>query len=126
MAPSKLFSIMFMLTFVTIMILMNVMIVGGDQTWCVAKSEATTQQLIDALNYACGPVAGADCGPIQPSGSCYDPNTLQSHASYAFNSYYQIKKQASGTCDFAGSANVVSIDPSMSFNTHLINFWINF
>jgi hypothetical protein len=112
-----------MLTFVTTMILMNVMIVGGDKTWCVAKSEATTKQLIDGLNYACGPVAGADCGPIQPSGSCYNPNTLQSHASYAFNSYYQIKKQASGTCDFAGSANVVSIDPSMSFNTHLINFW---
>ncbi|KAK4788815.1 hypothetical protein SAY86_020134 [Trapa natans] len=40
---------------------------------------------------------GEDCSPVQP-------NTLQAHASYAFNSYYQIKALESGSCDFAGTA----------------------
>ncbi|RHN42575.1 putative X8 domain-containing protein [Medicago truncatula] len=107
MATSKLISVMLMLTFATTIILINVVIVGGKKTWCVSRSEAGTQQLLDALNYACG--AGADCGPIQPGGSCYYPNTLQNHASYAFNSYYQ---KARGSCDFVGSAHIVFNDPS--------------
>ena len=80
----------------------------------MAKVHATNQQLLDALNYACG--AGADCDPIQPNGSCYNPNTVESHASYAFNSFYQKNKQASGTCVFAGSAHVITIDPSMNID----------
>ncbi|KAL5072570.1 hypothetical protein RYX36_011554 [Vicia faba] len=80
----------------------------------ILSVDATNQQLLDALNYACG--AGADCDPIHPNGSCYNPNTVESHASYAFNSFYQKNKQASGTCDIAGSAHVVSIDPSMKID----------
>ncbi|KAL5072571.1 hypothetical protein RYX36_011555 [Vicia faba] len=114
MAQSYMVSIKLIITIVTTMILVNVMIVRGDKTWCVAKVDATNQQLLDALNYACR--AGADCYPIQPNGSCYNPNTVESHASYAFNSFYQKNKQASGTCDFAGSAHVVSIDPSMNID----------
>ena len=114
MAQSNMVSIKLKITNVTTMILANVMIVSGDKTWCVAKVEATTQQLLDALNYACG--AGADCDHIQPNGSCYYPNTVESHTSYAFNSFYQKNKQASGTCDLAGSAHVVSIDPSININ----------
>nr|XP_004504427.1 PLASMODESMATA CALLOSE-BINDING PROTEIN 3-like [Cicer arietinum]XP_004504428.1 PLASMODESMATA CALLOSE-BINDING PROTEIN 3-like [Cicer arietinum] len=108
MASPKLISVMLM--FVTTMICINVMIVGAAKTWCVAKEGADTQALISAINYACG--AGADCGPIQPGGLCYNPNTIQSHASYAFDSYYQMKKQADGSCDFGGSATIVNTEPS--------------
>ncbi|KAL5072579.1 hypothetical protein RYX36_011563 [Vicia faba] len=80
------------------MILANVMIVRGDKTWCVTKVDATNQQLLDALNYARG--AETDCDPIQPNESYYNPNTVESHASYTFNSFYQKNKQAIGTCDF--------------------------
>ncbi|KAI4369760.1 hypothetical protein MLD38_018170 [Melastoma candidum] len=80
-------------------------------TWCVARSDASQQALQKAIDYACG-VGGADCSPIQPTGLCYLPNTLLAHASYAFNSYYQRRSMAPGSCDFAGTATVAASDPS--------------
>ncbi|KAH7858580.1 hypothetical protein Vadar_025486 [Vaccinium darrowii] len=79
-------------------------------TWCVARSDASEPALQKALDYACG--AGADCAPIQPSGQCYLPNTVQSHASYAFNSYYQWKANAPDSCGFSGTATASKTDPS--------------
>ncbi|RWV93692.1 hypothetical protein GW17_00043843 [Ensete ventricosum] len=64
-----------------------------------------------ALDYACGSGL-ADCAPVQPSGICYLPNTLPSHVSYAFNSYYQRSNAAAGACDFGGTATVTVTDPS--------------
>ncbi|KAL6974805.1 hypothetical protein U1Q18_048700, partial [Sarracenia purpurea var. burkii] len=81
-----------------------------ESTWCVARSDASDQTLQTALDYACA--AGADCAPIQSSGPCYLPNTIQAHASYAFNSFYQRKANAPGSCDFAGSATIAKTDPS--------------
>ncbi|XP_010650340.1 major pollen allergen Ole e 10 isoform X2 [Vitis vinifera] len=82
----------------------------GGASWCVARSDASEQGLQTALDYACG--SGADCTPIQTSGLCYLPNTLQAHASYAFNSFFQRKSMAPGSCDFAGTANIARTDPS--------------
>ncbi|KAK9058465.1 hypothetical protein SSX86_023307 [Deinandra increscens subsp. villosa] len=79
-------------------------------TWCVVRSDASREALQAALDYACG--AGADCVPIQPSGLCFLPNTIQAHASYAFNSYYMRRSMAPGSCDFAGTATVAKTDPS--------------
>ncbi|KAK3006864.1 hypothetical protein RJ639_015529 [Escallonia herrerae] len=79
-------------------------------SWCVARSDASEQALQTALDYACG--AGADCAPVLSSGLCYLPNTIQAHASYAYNSYFQRKSMAPGSCDFSGTATVASTDPS--------------
>ncbi|KAJ4825307.1 hypothetical protein Tsubulata_046578 [Turnera subulata] len=80
------------------------------QSWCVARSGSPDTALQSALDYACG-MGGADCSQIQQGGSCYNPNTLQNHASFAFNSYYQ-KNPVATSCDFGGTAAVVNVNPS--------------
>lgn len=80
--------------------------------WCVAKNDSGDPTLQKALDWACGPQGGVDCKPIQPGSSCYAPDTVKAHASYAMNSYFQKNKQAPGTCDFGGAATVVTDDPS--------------
>lgn len=79
--------------------------------WCVAKPSVPDPIIQEAMNYACGTVA--DCDSILPSGPCFMPNTLIAHASYAFNSYWQRTKVGGGTCEFGGTAMLVTVDPSM-------------
>ncbi|KAJ3675726.1 hypothetical protein LUZ60_004768 [Juncus effusus] len=86
-------------------------------TWCIARSGAAQTSLQSALDYACGS-STADCAPIQSSGLCYLPNTLQAHASYAFNSFYQRSNGAPGSCDFGGTAVVTVTDPSYGSCTY--------
>ena len=87
---------------------------GGQ--WCIAKQGAADTALQVALDYACG-YGGADCSAIQPGASCYEPNTVRDHASYAFNDYYQ-KNPIPSSCDFGGTATVSSKDPSKNFIKH--------
>ncbi|CAH9070466.1 unnamed protein product [Cuscuta epithymum] len=78
--------------------------------WCVAKPSVPDPIIEEAMNYACA--SGADCDQILPKGSCYQPDTLFAHASFAFNSYWQRTKQAGGTCEFGSTAMLVTVDPS--------------
>ena len=67
---------------------------SGRGKWCVAKSGASATNLQNNINYACGYV---DCKPIQSGGACFDPNNVQSHASYVMNAFYQAKLMACTT-----------------------------
>lgn len=91
---------------------------SGGGSWCIASSTASPTALQVALDYACG-YGGADCSALQPGGSCYQPNTVKDHASYAFNDYYQ-KNPAATSCVFGGTAQLINTDPSMAFSP----FWI--
>nr|XP_043622584.1 PLASMODESMATA CALLOSE-BINDING PROTEIN 4-like [Erigeron canadensis] len=81
---------------------------GGS--WCIASPSASETSLQVALDYACG-YGGADCSAIQPGATCYNPNTVRDHASYAFNAYYQ-KNPAPTSCSFGGVAQLTTTDPS--------------
>ncbi|XP_073115317.1 uncharacterized protein [Elaeis guineensis] len=85
---------------------------SSGQSWCVASQTASQTALQVALDYACG-YGGADCSQIQPGGSCYNPDTVRDHASYAFNDYYQ-KNPIPTSCDFGGTAIITNTDPSTS------------
>ncbi|KAI3843141.1 hypothetical protein MKX03_005454 [Papaver bracteatum] len=79
--------------------------------WCVADHQAAKEKLESALNWACGQRSDV-CLDIQQDKPCYIPNTIEDHASYAFNSYYQKFKNQGGACDFGGVAKITNVDPS--------------
>ncbi|XP_057798298.1 PLASMODESMATA CALLOSE-BINDING PROTEIN 3-like isoform X2 [Salvia miltiorrhiza] len=83
---------------------------AAGQSWCVARSGVPETVLQVALDYACG-MGGADCSGIQQGAACYNPTTLQNHASYAFNAYYQ-KNPLPTSCDFGGAAVLTNANPS--------------
>eukprot|EP00249_Psilotum_nudum_P003419 c16805_g1_i1 orf=562-2166(+) len=84
---------------------------GTTRLWCIANPQASDSALQAGLDYACG--QGADCGPIQADQSCFVPNTLVAHASYAYNSYYQRHGRNYWNCFFNGAALVTPTDPSV-------------
>ncbi|KAJ7955415.1 Glucan endo-1,3-beta-glucosidase [Quillaja saponaria] len=84
---------------------------NSSALFCVAKDGSDSDKLQASLNWACGP-GQADCKAIQPGQRCYFPDNLKSHASYAFNDYYQKMQGVGGTCDFDGTATTTTVDPS--------------
>nr|GMD04885.1 glucan endo-1,3-beta-glucosidase 1 [Ipomoea batatas] len=82
-----------------------------NQTYCIAMDGIDKKTLQAALDWACGP-GMANCSEIQPGESCYQPNDVKNHASYAFNSYYQKEGKSIGSCDFKGAATITTTDPS--------------
>lgn len=88
---------------------------GGS--WCIASPTASETALQVALDYACG-YGGADCSALQPGATCYNPNTLRDHASYAFNDYYQ-KNPVPTSCIFGGTAQLTYNDPSKIHHKYL-------
>ncbi|XP_077241104.1 O-Glycosyl hydrolases family 17 protein isoform X2 [Tasmannia lanceolata] len=82
-----------------------------NQTYCVAKDGADSKMLQAALDWACGP-GKVDCSPLLQGQPCYDPDTVQAHATYAFDTYYHQMGVGPGTCYFNGVAAVTTTDPS--------------
>ncbi|WJX48249.1 hypothetical protein P8452_34840 [Trifolium repens] len=80
-------------------------------SWCIASSKASEIDLQNALDWACGP-GNVDCTAIQPSQPCFEPDNLASHASFAFNSYYQQNGASDVACSFGGTGVKVDKDPS--------------
>ncbi|XAR62901.1 Glucan endo-1,3-beta-D-glucosidase [Bertholletia excelsa] len=82
-----------------------------SSVFCIAKSGADPTKLQNALNWACGQ-GHANCSAIQPGQHCYNPDTIQNHASFAYNDYYQKMRGVGGTCDFDGTATTTTVNPS--------------
>lgn len=90
-------------------------------TWCVAHAGVNQIDLQNALDWACG-LGMADCRPIQEGGPCYEPDNLVSHASYAFNNYYQQNGNSDIACNFGGTATLTKNDPSKLILLYLFFF----
>ncbi|KAI4347047.1 hypothetical protein L6164_007896 [Bauhinia variegata] len=84
---------------------------SNGTAWCIASSKASQIDLQNALDWACGP-GNVDCTAIQPSQPCFQPDNLASHASFAFNSYYQQNGASDIACSFGGTGMKVDKDPS--------------
>ncbi|KAH0653365.1 hypothetical protein MTR67_032213 [Solanum verrucosum] len=93
------------------MFLTKISVNGQLEEWCIADEQTPDTELQVALDWACGK-GGADCSKIQKDQSCYYPNTVRDHASYAFNNYFQKYKKKGGTCFFNNAAMVIQVDPS--------------
>ncbi|XP_068647166.1 glucan endo-1,3-beta-glucosidase 4-like isoform X2 [Aristolochia californica] len=90
--------------------------IGGNSStgvgvFCVANGNTSSDALLAGLNWACG-LGNANCSAIQDGQPCYDPNTVDNHASYAYNDYYHRTVATGGTCDFGGTAMITSNDPT--------------
>ncbi|GFP96972.1 glucan endo-1 3-beta-glucosidase 13 [Phtheirospermum japonicum] len=79
--------------------------------WCIVSGSASAADLQNGLSWACGPM-NVDCLAIQPSQPCFEPNSLASHASYAFNSYYQQNGATDIACTFGGAGVRTNKNPS--------------
>ncbi|OVA04509.1 Glycoside hydrolase [Macleaya cordata] len=83
------------------------------KAWCVPKGGVSDAELQMNLDYACS-FKGIDCGPIQPGGVCFEPNTVASHAAFAMNLLYQTAGRNPWNCDFSQTATLTSTNPSKS------------
>ncbi|XP_057472706.1 glucan endo-1,3-beta-glucosidase isoform X1 [Actinidia eriantha] len=87
----------------------------GNQTpvgkkWCVPKSGAVDEALQRNIDYVCG--LGLDCGPVKEGGACFVPDTVQAHAAYVMNLYYQAMGRNDYDCDFEQTGAITNVDPS--------------
>lgn len=83
--------------------------------WCVAKSNLSDAMLQGALDWVCGPLPSqgqVNCFAVQSGNNCFLPDSVQWHASWAFNVYFQTHNATNDACDFQGTATQVYVDPS--------------
>lgn len=77
--------------------------------WCVANPSSDLTNVVNHMRLAC---SVADCTTLNYGGSCNEIGE-KGNISYAFNSYYQLQMQDSGSCDFDGIGMITFLDPSV-------------
>ncbi|MED6207609.1 hypothetical protein PIB30_037306 [Stylosanthes scabra] len=111
MAAPKIFD-MLLLTIVTYTIVVTMNMPTTEAEWCVARFDASEKDLQQGLDYAC--LIGADCDAIQDGGPCFYPDNLRDHANYAYDTYWKKDNRDPSSCDFGGTAEIVTRDPRVA------------
>ncbi|XP_026441676.1 glucan endo-1,3-beta-glucosidase 2-like [Papaver somniferum] len=83
----------------------------ANWTYCVAKDGADQKLLQAAIDWVCGEQK-YDCSAMLEGHLCYEPNTLEAHASIAFNMYYYKNLGRTESCVFNGAAWITTNNPS--------------
>ncbi|EOX95409.1 hypothetical protein QUC31_005024 [Theobroma cacao] len=86
--------------------------IDGGNTWCIAKPSTENFRLSSNIDYSCTQ-NGVNCKPIQPGGTCFRPDTIISHASYAMNLFYRAAGKNTWNCHFNGTGIIVAENPSI-------------
>eukprot|EP01126_Amoeba_proteus_P010481 TRINITY_DN1408_c0_g1_i3.p1 TRINITY_DN1408_c0_g1~~TRINITY_DN1408_c0_g1_i3.p1 ORF type:complete len:183 (-),score=5.27 TRINITY_DN1408_c0_g1_i3:55-603(-) len=90
---------------VVLVCLVLLVIVSADNCRCVFNGGVSAAQKLAALNYVC---ANLDCSPIQQNGTCFYPDTIESHSLWAIDAWFQANRnQPSVSCDFSGTAHIL-------------------
>ncbi|PKI67365.1 hypothetical protein CRG98_012235 [Punica granatum] len=76
--------------------------------WCVVAKGAN---ISGALSETCSKGSGT-CDEIRPGKSCYRPDSIILHTSYAFSSYWAKARKLGVSCFFNGLATQTIKDPS--------------
>lgn len=98
-----------------------VMSVFSDNCKCIFLAGTPQAKKLAALNYVC---ANMDCSPINPGGVDYQPDTIESHSSWAIavckiqlsqltniKAWFQAHRDMPGvSCDFGGTAEIICED----------------
>ncbi|KAI7999363.1 Glucan endo-1,3-beta-glucosidase 5 [Camellia lanceoleosa] len=84
--------------------------------WCVANPSRDLSGVANHIRIAC---SVADCTTLNYGGSC-NAIGAKGNISYAFNSYYQLQKQDSKSCDFDGLGMITFLDPSIGHCRFLV------
>ncbi|PIA61447.1 hypothetical protein AQUCO_00300745v1 [Aquilegia coerulea] len=77
--------------------------------WCIANPSRDLSGVTNHLKIAC---SAADCTTLNYGGSCNEIGA-KGNISYAFNSYYQMQKQNSQSCEFDGLGLITFLNPSV-------------
>ncbi|KAL0737242.1 hypothetical protein Bca4012_013452 [Brassica carinata] len=85
--------------------------VATSKQWCIANSKETDAGLLLNIYLGCEHKF-VDCRPIYPGGSCFDPDTLISHASFVMNAFFQLHDRIKHWCGYNGTGVITTTDPS--------------
>ncbi|XP_026382489.1 glucan endo-1,3-beta-glucosidase 2-like [Papaver somniferum] len=82
----------------------------ANLTYCVARG-VDQKILQEGLDWVCSQ-PNFTCSNLLPGHLCYEPNTVEAHASYAFNMYYYENLGRPESCGFNGAAWISTTNPS--------------
>lgn len=85
---------------------------------CRPKTGIDNDELGKQLQWVCDPT-NLDCTPINPGGQYFEPNNVEAHCTWAFNTYYKARRAEQGiaACYFGGTAELV---PPTTTNNEVI------
>ncbi|CAN6909825.1 unnamed protein product [Brassica oleracea var. botrytis] len=108
---TKVYSLLLVIFIILSVIAVHHLPVASSKQWCIANSTATDAELMLNIYLGCEHKF-VNCKPIYPGGSCFDPDTLISHASFVMNAFFQLHNRTKEFCGYNNTGIITTTDPS--------------